>query len=164
MVHYYYPISGQALCHSFVRGSHLLPSQLPGEYTGHKAASRCSEPFWNAHYSSTCHHCWYSFYLPIEGWRAESTPNQVESGVGIQPGTCHINATALPTELHEQLFKGNEIHSIYLLVCCVPFSISLTAPLLTSVICRLLENDYLSTTSTCLPTCWGYLGEWLDPQ
>ena len=57
MVHYYYPSSGQALCHSFVRGSHLLPSQLPGEHTGHKAASRHSEPIWNAHYSPICHHC-----------------------------------------------------------------------------------------------------------
>ena len=57
MVHYYYPSSGQALCHSFMRGSHLLPSQLPGEHTVHKAASRCSEPIWNAHYSSICHHC-----------------------------------------------------------------------------------------------------------
>ena len=37
------------LCHSFMRGSHLLPSQLPGEHTGHDAASRCSEPIWNAH-------------------------------------------------------------------------------------------------------------------
>ena len=45
MVHYYYPSSGQALCQSFVRGSHLLPSQLPGEHTGHMAASRCGEPF-----------------------------------------------------------------------------------------------------------------------
>ena len=49
MVHYYYPSAGQALCHSFMRGSHLLPSQLPGEHTGHKAASRHSEPIWNAH-------------------------------------------------------------------------------------------------------------------
>ena len=57
MVHYYYPSSGQALCHSFVRGSHLLSSQLPGEHTGHKTASRHSEPIWNAHYSSTCHCC-----------------------------------------------------------------------------------------------------------
>ena len=32
-----------------MRGNHLLPSQLPGEHTGHKAASRCSEPIWNAH-------------------------------------------------------------------------------------------------------------------
>ena len=32
-----------------MRVSHLLPSQLPGEHTGHKAASRCSEPIWNAH-------------------------------------------------------------------------------------------------------------------
>ena len=32
-----------------MRGSHLLPSQLPGEHTGHEAASRCSEPIWNAH-------------------------------------------------------------------------------------------------------------------
>ena len=57
MVHYYYPSSGQALCHSFMRGSHLLPSQLPGEHTGHKAASRHSEPIQNAYYSSICHHC-----------------------------------------------------------------------------------------------------------
>ena len=32
-----------------MRRSHLLPSQLPGEHTGHEAASRCSEPIWNAH-------------------------------------------------------------------------------------------------------------------
>ena len=32
-----------------MRGSHLLPSRLPGEHTGHEAASRCSEPIWNAH-------------------------------------------------------------------------------------------------------------------
>ena len=57
MVHYYYLSSSQALCHSFVRGSHFLPSQLPGEHTGYKAASRHGEPIWNAHYSSTCHHC-----------------------------------------------------------------------------------------------------------
>ena len=44
-------------CDSFVRGSHLLPSQLPGEHTGHEAASRHGEPIWNAHYSSTHHHC-----------------------------------------------------------------------------------------------------------
>ena len=31
--------------------------------------------------------CWYSIYLPTEGWRDESTPSQVESGVGIEPGT-----------------------------------------------------------------------------
>ena len=57
MVHYYYPSSGHALWHSFVRGSHLLPSELPGEHTGHEDASRCSEPIWKAHYSSTNHHC-----------------------------------------------------------------------------------------------------------
>ena len=32
-----------------MRGSHFLPSQLPGEHTGHEAASRHSEPIWNAH-------------------------------------------------------------------------------------------------------------------
>ena len=32
-----------------MRGSHPLPSQLPGEHTGHEAASRHSEPIWNAH-------------------------------------------------------------------------------------------------------------------
>ena len=25
-----------------------------------------------------------------EGWRAESTPSQVELGMGIEPGTCHM--------------------------------------------------------------------------
>ena len=54
---------------------------------GHKAASRCSELTWNAHYSSTHHQCWYSLYLPTKGWRAESTPYQVESGAGIETGT-----------------------------------------------------------------------------
>ena len=57
MVHYCYLSSDQALSHSFVRGSHLLHAQLPGEHTDHKAASRHGETFWNAHYSSTCHHC-----------------------------------------------------------------------------------------------------------
>ena len=61
MVHYYYPSSGQALCHSFARWSHLLPSELPGKHTGHKAASRCSELIWNDHYSSTHHH----YQVPI---------------------------------------------------------------------------------------------------
>ena len=61
-----------------------------GTYRPHKAATRCSEPTWNAHYSSTHHQCWYSFYLPTEGWRAESTPSQVELGAGIEPGTCHM--------------------------------------------------------------------------
>ena len=31
-----------------MRGSHLLPFQLSGEHTGHKAVSRHSEPIWNA--------------------------------------------------------------------------------------------------------------------
>ena len=77
------------LCHSFVKGSHLLPSQLPREHTGHEAASRHSEPIWKVHYSSTYHQCWYSFYLPTRGWRVESTPGQVESGVGIECGTSY---------------------------------------------------------------------------
>ena len=62
-------------------GAHLLPSQLAGEHTGHKTASKSREPIWNAHYFSTHCHCWYSFYLPTEGCRVESTPSQVESGV-----------------------------------------------------------------------------------
>ena len=57
MIHYYYLSSGQTLCHSCV----CLPSQLPGEHTGQKAASRCGEPIWNAHLSSTCHH----YQVPI---------------------------------------------------------------------------------------------------
>ena len=59
-----------------------------GAYRPHKAATRCSGPTWNTHYSSTHHQCWYSFYLPTEGWRAESTPSQVELGVCIEPRTC----------------------------------------------------------------------------
>ena len=35
-----------------MRGSHLLLSQLPGEHKGHRAASRNSEPIWNAHVPS----------------------------------------------------------------------------------------------------------------
>ena len=31
----YHPSSGHSLCHSFVRRSHLLPDQLPGEHTCH---------------------------------------------------------------------------------------------------------------------------------
>ena len=74
-----------------MRGSHLLPSQLPGKHTGHKAASRHSEPFWNAHYSSTFCHCWYSFYLPTEGLRVESTPARLsQESVGIEPMTSHV--------------------------------------------------------------------------
>ena len=68
-------------------GSHLLPSQLPGDHTDHEAASRHSEPIQNAHYSSTHHQCWYSFYLPTRGWRVESTPSQFELGVGIESWT-----------------------------------------------------------------------------
>ena len=76
----------------FVRESHLLPSQLTGEHTAHEAATRCSEPIRNAHFSSTHHHCWYSFYLPIKGWRVESIPSQVESGVSTEPRTSHRKA------------------------------------------------------------------------
>ena len=78
------------LCHSFMRGSCLLPSQLPGEHTCHKAASMHAELTWNAHYSSTHHQCGYSLYLPTKGWKTESTPSQVESRVGIEPRTCHM--------------------------------------------------------------------------
>ena len=90
IVHYYYPSSDQALCHSFLRGSHLLSSQLPGEHTGHMASPWCTEPFWNGHYSSIQPHSWSSFYLPTEGWRDESAPSQVELGVGIEPRTCSM--------------------------------------------------------------------------
>ena len=108
----------QALCHSSLRRSHLLPSQLPGEHTGHKAASRCSEPLWNAHYSSTHHHCWYSFYLPTEGWKVESNPSQVEVGVGIEPRTCCItvpcstNWVILAGYIHIHAYIHTCIHSI----------------------------------------------------
>ena len=34
--------------------------------------------------------CWYSFYLPTEGSRAESIPSQVELGVGIEPKPCNM--------------------------------------------------------------------------
>ena len=41
--------------------------------------------------------CWYSFYLPTEGWKAESTPGQVEWV--LNPGPVAWQSTALPTEL-----------------------------------------------------------------
>ena len=59
-------------------GSHPLPSQLPEEHAGHKAASM---KFLIAHYTSTHCHCWYSFYLSTEELRVESIPSQVTSGV-----------------------------------------------------------------------------------
>ena len=90
MLTYNFPAQALSTVSFLCEGTNLLPSQLPGEHTGHKAASRCGEPTWNAHYSFTHHQCWYSFYLPTEGWRAESTPSQVELGAGIEPGTCRM--------------------------------------------------------------------------
>ena len=55
-------------------------------YRPHKAATRCSEPTWNAHYSFTYHQCWYSFYLPTEGWRAESPPARLSWEWVVNPG------------------------------------------------------------------------------
>ena len=81
------PTSGTINCVIPATSSHL---NSLGSIKGHKAASRCSEPIWNAQYLSTHHQCWYSFYLLTEGWRVESTPGQVESGVGIKPGTSHV--------------------------------------------------------------------------
>ena len=81
-----------------------------GAYRPHKVATRCSEPTWNAHYSSTHHQCWYSFYLPTEGWRAESTPNQVELGVGIEPGTCCMMVCcSTKWAISAGLWQGNPI-------------------------------------------------------
>ena len=34
--------------------------------------------------------CWYSFYLPAEGWRAESIPGWFDAGAIIEPGTFHV--------------------------------------------------------------------------
>ena len=50
----YHPCSGHSLCHSFVMSGHLLPDELPGEQTGHKAAIswlpyRHGDPIQNAH-------------------------------------------------------------------------------------------------------------------
>ena len=83
---YNFPAQALSTVSFLCEGSHLLPSQLPGDHTGHKAASRCSEPTWNAHYSSTHHQCWYSFYLPTEGWRAESTPARLSWEWVLNPG------------------------------------------------------------------------------
>ena len=38
-----------------MRGSHLLPFQLPGEHTGHEATSRHSEPIQNAYIPPISH-------------------------------------------------------------------------------------------------------------
>ena len=115
------------LCHSFVRGGFLLPSQLPGEYTGYEAASRPSEPIWNAHYSSTHHQCWYSFYLPTKGWRVQSTPGQVESGVGIEPGTSHRKVCCCTNWAISAVTKENSLGKTCGIVCtlqCKHWSIS----------------------------------------
>ena len=59
-----------------MRGSHLLPSQLPREHTGHKAASRCSEPIWNATIPPITLIAGTHFINPQEGWKAKSTASQ----------------------------------------------------------------------------------------
>ena len=41
--------------------------------------------------------CWYSFYLPREGWKVESTPSQVEWVLNLGPVTWQ--SAVLPTEL-----------------------------------------------------------------
>ena len=43
--------------------------------------------------------CWYSFYLPTEGWKAEPTPSHIEWV--LNPGPVAWQSTALPTELFQ---------------------------------------------------------------
>ena len=43
--------------------------------------------------------CWYSYYLPTEGWKAESTPSQVEWVWNLGPVAWW--SIALPTELSQ---------------------------------------------------------------
>ena len=62
-----FPAQAPSTVSFLCEGDHLLLSQLSGEHTGHDAASRQSEPIWNAHYCSTHHQCWYSFYKVMEG-------------------------------------------------------------------------------------------------
>ena len=84
-----------------MRGRHLLPSQLPGEHTDHKAASRHSEPTWNAHYSSTHHQCWYSFtYLQRDGWLSQP-PARLSWELVLNLGPVKWQSAALLTELSQ---------------------------------------------------------------
>ena len=66
----YHPSLGHSLCHSFVRRSHLLPDQLPGEHTDHKAAIswlpyQCSDPIQNAHILPLAITARYQFYTLV---------------------------------------------------------------------------------------------------
>ena len=99
------------LCHFLVRGIHLLSSQLPGEHTDHKAASRCSEPIWNVHYSSTHHHCWYLFYLLAKGWAVESTPARSSQEQVLNLGPHVGRSTALPNMENEIRLPNKEYNT-----------------------------------------------------
>ena len=119
-----------------MRGSYLLPSQLPGEHTGHKAASMCSEPTWNAHYSSTHHQCWYSFYLPHEGMEGLSQPPARLSWEWVlNPRPIALWSGALPTELSQQILStvSSRFYSIYIKHGC----------------CRLLADGYRIFNMEC---------------
>ena len=72
------PGSGLSLCHSFMRRSHPLSDQLPGEHTGHLAAmswfpSWCKNLFGMHIFHQSPSSARYSLYRPMEGWKAEST-------------------------------------------------------------------------------------------
>ena len=53
--------------------------------------------------ASTCavlpYVCWYSFYLPTEGWRAESTPSRLSQEWVLNLGPVAWQSAALPIEL-----------------------------------------------------------------
>ena len=77
----YPPGSGLSLCHSFMRRSHPLSDQLPGEHTGHLAAISCfpvsAMNLFGMHiFLQSPSSARYSFYQPTEGWKAESTCQQ----------------------------------------------------------------------------------------
>ena len=76
-----------------MRGSHLLPSQLPGEHRSHEAALGTVNLF-GMHIFHQSPHCWYSLHQLMEGWKVESTPSQEIQELAVsryQAGdlTCH---------------------------------------------------------------------------
>ena len=85
---YNFPAQALSTVSFLCEGEPPPPISTPWGAYRPQGASRCGEPTWNAHYSSTHHQCWYSFYLPTKGWRTEPNPSQVELGVGIEPRTC----------------------------------------------------------------------------
>ena len=72
-----------------MRGSNLLPFQLPGEHTGHKPASRHSEPIWNAHIPPITLIASTHFTYP---WRDGRLSQPVECSTAGPSHTSHYGA------------------------------------------------------------------------